>query len=397
MVTLTRAIQAFTEIHPKDRSILIQTMEEYRVAAQTASDYGYTHKTASAVKIHHQTYADLRKTTDLPSQLICASRNKSSEVLKSLKNKTKKSQPSFKYCLPIRYDQRSSTIFPDKSLVTLVSVSGRIRVHYQIPKYFQKYNNWERKGIELVYRNKLFLINFIVEKKIKDSRVHSGEVIGVDRGIKNIAVDSNNNFYNGKHVREVKRRYFRLRHTLQKKGTRSAKRKLQKTRERERRFQKDVNHCTSKKLVGRSQNNSTIVFEDLKDIRASMRGQKRMNREFHSWPFFQLEEFVRYKAKEKGIIFKEVDPRYTSQKCSRCHHVNRNNRKGSLFRCQNCGYTTDADRNAALNIKNDYIHNSIHLFLAMENPIIIHHRQKPAEGGISIFSGAQISSPIVAS
>ncbi len=372
-------------------------MEEYRIAAQTASDYGYNHKTASAIKIHHQTDTNLRKTTNLPSQLICASRNKASEVLKSLKEKKKKSQPHFKYYLPIRYDRRSSTILPDQSLVTLASVKGRIRVHYQIPEYFKKYGNWERRGIELVYRNKLFYIYFVVEKKIKDSKIHSGEVIGVDRGIKNIAVDSKNHFYNGKHVRELKKRYFRLRRSLQKKGTRSAKRKLRKTRERERRFQKDVNHCISKKLVGRSQHNSTIVFENLKHIRASMRGRKRMNREFHSWSFFQLEEFVRYKAKEKGIIFKEVDPQYTSQKCSKCQTINQKNRKGYLFRCQNCAYTTDADRNAALNIRNDYFNDSIKLFLEIEAPIIVHNRKNLAEVGISIFSGAQISSPNVAS
>ncbi len=396
---LTRTIQALADIETQDLSTIMQTMEEYRIAAQIASDYGHTHKTASAVKIHHQTYVDLRKLNRLPSQLICASRNKASEVLKSLRNKKKKSQPHFKYFLPIRYDQRSSTIFDNKSIITLASINGRIRLKYEIPDYFKKYNGWERKGIELVYRNKLFYIYFIVEKKIKHNEIHSGEIIGVDRGIKNIAVDSNNNFYNGKHIREVKRRYFRLRHSLQKKGTRSAKRKLQRIRERERRFQKDVNHCTSNKLVGISQNNSTIVFENLKGIRKNLKGRKRMNREFHSWSFFQLEEFVKYKALEKGIIIKEVDPRHTSQKFSKCKYVHRKNRKNSLFKCLFCGFTTDADRNAAINIREDYIDQTIESFVELNSPTIIEFslRQKPAEEGISILSGTQISSPNVTS
>jgi transposase len=128
-----------------------------------------------------------------------------------------------------------------------------------------------------------------------------------------------------------------------------------------------------------------------------MKGRKKMNRELHSWSFYQLEEFVRYKALEKGIIFKEVDPRHTSQKCSRCAYIRRQNRKGSLFKCLQCNFTTDADRNAALNVKGDYIRDSIQLFLEMESPIIFQKRHKPAEGGISILSGAQVSSPIVAS
>jgi IS605 OrfB family transposase len=374
-------------------------MEEYRIAAQCASDYGFLHKTASAVKIHHQTYINLRKETQLPSQLICASRNKASEVLKSLKDKKRKSQPHFKYLLPIRYDKRSSTLFEETDQVSLATVNGRILLKYSIPKYFKKYDEWERRGIELICRDKVFYLNFVVQKKIPVSNVHCGEVIGVDRGIKNIAVDSNNCFHSGKHVREVKRKYFRQTRSLQKKGTRSAKRKLIEVSERERRFQKDVNHCASKKLVGKSKRNSTIVFEDLSGIREDMKASKKMNRELHSWPFSQLEAFVRYKMKEKGIYFQKIDPRYTSQKCSQCGFISRSNRKGSRFKCSRCGYSSDADRNAAINIKQDYFDYSSKLFVEMETPIslAIPIRQNLAEEGISIFSGAQVSSPIVAS
>jgi IS605 OrfB family transposase len=278
-------------------------------------------------------------------------------------------------------------------------VNGRILVNYSIPKYYKKYDDWERRGIELIYRDKVFYLNFVVQKKIPDPEMHCGEVIGVDRGIKNIAVDSHNNFYSGKHVREVKRKYFRQKHSLQKKGTRSAKRKLMKVKGRERRFQKDVNHCVSKKLVGKSKRNSTIVFEDLSGIRDGMKTSKRINRELHSWPFFQLEVFLRYKMKEKGMIFKEIDPSYTSQKCNRCGFISRTNRKGSQFKCRKCCYSSDADRNAAINIKHDYIDYSTQLFVETETPIslTIPIRENLAEEGISIFSGTQVSSPNVTS
>ncbi|MHA2091446.1 MAG: RNA-guided endonuclease InsQ/TnpB family protein [Candidatus Kariarchaeaceae archaeon] len=399
MEILTRSIFAPVEIDPDDISTVYQTMEEYRIAAQCASDYGFLHKTASAVKIHHQTYTDLRKETQLPSQLICASRNKASEVLKCFKEKKKKSQPHFKYFLPIRYDKRSSTLLEEAHQVSLATVNGRILVNYSIPKYYNKYNDWERRGIELIYRDKVFYLNFVVRKEINNPEMHCGEVIGVDRGIKNIAVDSRNKFYSGKQAREVRRKYFRKRPSLQKKGTRSAKHKLREVRGRERRFQKDVNHCISKKIVGKSKRNSTIVVEDLSGIREDMKATKRMNRELHSWAFFQLEEFVRYKMKEKGIIFKEIDPRYTSQKCSHCGYISRSNRKSSQFQCRRCGYRSDADRNAAINIEHDYIDYSTQLFVETETPISIPIpiRQNLAEEGISIFSGAQVSSPNVAS
>ena len=46
-----------------------------------------------------------------------------------------------------------------------------------------------------------------------------------------------------------------------------------------------------------------------------------------------------------------VPPAYTSQICSCCTHVSRNNRKSqSLFVCESCGIEIHADINAAINI-----------------------------------------------
>ena len=56
-------------------------------------------------------------------------------------------------------------------------------------------------------------------------------------------------------------------------------------------------------------------------------------------------------AERFGIASDEVDPAYTSQRCSACGHVHRSNRKGDLFRCRRCGLTLHADVNAARNIR----------------------------------------------
>jgi len=47
----------------------------------------------------------------------------------------------------------------------------------------------------------------------------------------------------------------------------------------------------------------------------------------------------------------KVNPAYTSQRCSVCGHVDANSRKSqALFKCTACGYTSNADLNAARNI-----------------------------------------------
>ncbi len=56
-------------------------------------------------------------------------------------------------------------------------------------------------------------------------------------------------------------------------------------------------------------------------------------------------------AERFGIASEEVDPAYTSQRCSSCGHVHRSNRSGDVFRCRRCGLHLHADVNAARNIR----------------------------------------------
>jgi putative transposase len=60
---------------------------------------------------------------------------------------------------------------------------------------------------------------------------------------------------------------------------------------------------------------------------------------------------LRCKAAEAGRRFVAVDPKYTSQICSRCGFMHPDNRKTLAdFECLSCGYQDNADHNAAVNI-----------------------------------------------
>jgi transposase len=45
-----------------------------------------------------------------------------------------------------------------------------------------------------------------------------------------------------------------------------------------------------------------------------------------------------------------VNPKHTSQRCSRCGYIDKDNRHGSVFRCRNCGFELNVDLNASRNI-----------------------------------------------
>jgi IS605 OrfB family transposase len=195
-------------------------------------------------------------------------------------------------------------------------------------------------------------------------------VIGIDRGINNVAVTSENTFHSGKQVKRICNRYQQLRSKLQSCGSKSAKRHLRKLSGKENRFKKDCNHKISKQIISLLPEGCTIVLEDLKWITNKNRG-KRLNKSIGTWSYFQLEEFLTYKAEEKDITIVKVDPHFTSQKCSHCGHTEKRNRIKGNFKCCECGFSLNADLNAARNIKQKHLDAiSDQIGLSVNQPIV---------------------------
>jgi len=98
-----------------------------------------------------------------------------------------------------------------------------------------------------------------------------------------------------------------------------------------------------------------IVFEQLNGIRERLPHAKAV----HKWAFHRLYEYVTYKAESEGLVVRQINPAYTSQRCSKCgftHEDNRPHNNGQdEFGCLKCGYDVHADYNAAKNIGLKYL------------------------------------------
>ncbi|MDT5033050.1 MAG: putative transposase, partial [Actinoplanes sp.] len=158
--------------------------------------------------------------------------------------------------------------------------------------------------------------------------------------------------YAGAALNRYRRRQIRLRARLQAKKTESARRLLAKRSRRESRHAANVNHVISKSIVAEAERTSRgIAVEELTGIRARVRLRKPQRAALHCWSFAQLGDFLTYKARRAGIPLIQVDPRYTSQTCSKCGHRDKLNRPDqATFICRSCGVVAHADRNAAVNI-----------------------------------------------
>ena len=114
-----------------------------------------------------------------------------------------------------------------------------------------------------------------------------------------------------------------------------------------------------------SKSHAVVVLEDLKvkNMMASAAGTKEapgrnvrqkagLNRAIGDQGWGQLKALLEYKTRWYGLGLILVPPAYTSQRCARCGETCAQNRtRQAAFECVSCGWSLNADHNAALNIR----------------------------------------------
>ncbi|MFD7185133.1 RNA-guided endonuclease InsQ/TnpB family protein [Streptomyces sp. NPDC059904] len=253
-------------------------------------------------------------------------------------------QPYDDRCLSWQYDQQTVSIW---------TTAGRIKnVSFVCSADALKVLQQYRKGeSDLIERDGVFYL--IATCDVPEAEQYEPDgFIGVDLGIANIATTSTGYQAAGRGLGRYRKRQLALRRKLQKKRTKSAKRRLKERSRREQRHVKNINHIIAKTIVTEAERTSAgISLEELRGIRQRVRLRKPQRVQLHSWAFAQLGDFIVYKARRAGVPLVFVDPAYTSQTCAECGHVDKRNRVDQgLFICRGCGVVAHADRNASRNI-----------------------------------------------
>lgn len=337
-------------------SILLETSRQFTEAFNTVCAIGWQFDEQNGVALHHLTYRSLKsRLPDLVSDLHIQARVKATESLKSAftrhRQERKTSCPHSAFCSP-RYNIHTFCLNWADGTVRLSTTAGRIAVSFALPDIFA----WATTGrvctADLIKRDGRFFLHAVIETPTPVVKPND-TTIGVDLGVNRPAVTGDQQFLGERHWKEVEDRLFRRKRHLQAKRTKSSKRRLKILCGKQARFRRDCDHVLSKRIVDGVPPGGTVVLENLKDIRKRVRGRKgRQQRRLHGWSFAQLGGFVAYKAEAKGAQVALIDPRHTSQTCSRCGHQHRSNRKTqSLFKCRQCSFTLNADLNAARNVR----------------------------------------------
>lgn len=318
-------------------------------------------KVTGRLAIHKDVYHLAKQSFGLPANLVCqailrvASNRKTAKVKKQPVKKFKPTSAG--------YDARVFTFREDSWAVRLTLLNHRHEFPLLIGNYQRHLLTGENPTSATLFKrqNGDYYIQMQVKPKPPEPQLVD-KCLGVDLGRKDIAHTSEGDNWDAESINRIRDHYAKLRQDLQKKaseGTRSSRRRCRKLLQRlsgnERRFQAWLNHTISYRIVQKAKTyTAAIALEDLTGIRVRTNTQPRTKterRRSNSWSFYQLRQFLTYKALRFGVKLVTVPPAYTSRTCHKCLHIHpekaKSYRSDKSFKCGHCGWHGDADFNAA--------------------------------------------------
>ena len=372
--------------HIEDVSKIIYTMEQYRQACNYISEYIFAHGfQLNQLKLQKEIYNDIRVRFGLKSMMAQSAIRSTIARYKTVNTQLKQNPYRFQdvntkkwYHVsrnlewlekPINFARPQADLVRNRDWSKLANgklsintLDGRIFATPICGDNFEKYfsPNWKLGGAKLIECGGNWYLHISATKSIEDVNTEQiAHIVGIDRGIRFHAVCYDEKgktvFFSGSKARAKRNKFAKVRAELQSKGTKSAKRVLKRISGRENRWMTDVNHCLSKTLVKMYGKNTLFVLEDLTGItfdEDNLKGSNESRYEKRSWAFYQLEQFLTYKANLNHSAVLKVPAQYTSQRCPICGYIDKKNRnhKSHIFRCK-CGYCSNDDRIGAMNIQ----------------------------------------------
>ena len=356
-MTITAKVQIVAT--DTDKVLLDETMSVYRDACNYVSDYVFQTHDLKQFSLNKVLYSTLREKFGLKSQMA-------QSVLKTviaryrtiLEDQNEWIQPTFK---KPQYDlvwNRDYSLTQNGFSVN--TLNGRVKLPYfaeGMSKYFD-HTIYRFGTAKLTNKHGKYYLHIPVTYDVEESNISDiCNVVGIDRGINFVVAtyDSHHKsgFVSGKTIKQKRAAYSKLRKELQMRQTPSSRRRIKAIGQRENRWMQDVNHQVSKALVENNPKHTLFVLEDLSGVRNATERVRTKDRYVSvSWSFYDLEQKLIYKAKQNQSTVIKVNPRYTSQCCPVCGHIEKANRnkKLHLFTCKNCGYKSNDDRIGAMNL-----------------------------------------------
>ena len=385
MSNLTKTIKLRIYVTPEQEMLFRQMTEQYRQACNFVSQYIFDNQFNMAYQsLNKKLYSDLRKLFGLKSQLAQSSIKTPISRYKTIKQQLFQNPYRYKdengnwqritktlewLWKPVLFRRpqadlvrnRDYSFVDDGQVLSINTLGKRTKCTFE-GEHFSEYldGSYDLGTAKLVELKGLWYLHITVTKIVEDfQNEHVRHVVGIDRGLRFLTVSydeqGKTEFVSGRKIATKRHKFQEVRKQLQSKGTKAAKRRLKAISGRENRWMSDMNHQISKTLVQKYGKDTLFVLEDLTGVsfeENNLSQNAKRNYDLRSWAFYQLEQFLTYKAHENRSEVLKVSARYTSQRCPKCGTIHKGSRDHHkhLYSCQ-CGYKSNDDRIGAMNIQ----------------------------------------------
>ena len=228
----------------------------------------------------------------------------------------------------------------------------RVNIHQDIEPYTSVKVNWTQKTLSFT------------NQKYNITKDEEGTPVGMDRGVTKTIALSDGTVYHSPKISEDELKKLQRKLARQVKGSKNwekTKAKISKFHKKSTNIKDTWAHQVSSEIV---KNHSYIAMEDLKiqnmtksakgtveEPGTNVKAKSGLNHAILNQVWGKTGEYITYKGNAVGVPVVKVPAPYTSQKCSECGYVSKDNRQTQAsFVCQECGHTENADINAAKNI-----------------------------------------------
>ena len=206
-----------------------------------------------------------------------------------------------------------------------------------------------------------FYVSVCVEEELEVSEKVTNKAVGIDIGVKNLVVTSDNEYYgNPRYLEKYEKRIKKLQQELSRKIKGSKNNiKCKKRLEEVYRKLKNARKKLAEKIVSNiTKKHDIIIAENLqvKKMLEKKNNHKSLRREITNATFSEIIRILKYKCLWLNKIFIQISPYYaSSQVCSRCGNKDEVMKDLRIreYHCSKCGLKIDRDYNASINILNE--------------------------------------------
>ncbi len=277
------------------------------------------------------------------------------------KVKGKKGFPKFKKnCRSVEYktsgwklsNTRKAITFSDRKGIGTLKLKGTYDLNY--------YDIKQIKRVRLVRRADGYYAQFAIDVDLKVETKPSGQVVGIDLGLKYFIADNKGNV-------EQSPQFYRKSEKQLNRANRKKSKKFSKQRKKAKQpqstnYHKARNRYARKHLrVSRQrkeyckrlaysviQSNDLVAYEDL-NVKGLVRN-RHLAKSISDAGWSTFRSWLEYFGQKYGKATVAVPPHNTSQNCSNCGKKVKKSLSTRTHVCLHCGYTENRDVNAAINI-----------------------------------------------